>query len=377
MENKDISFPLGLADGPYFCNREEETKLLLRNIKNGMHTVLISPRRYGKTSLAYRALKSSHLPNASIDLYMTTNPSDITRAIIAGVDNILSQISNNAEMLLNLIKDYIKLLRPSFEAGSHGLKIKLQTIDAAPSAANICEALKILDSVLKNKSQRAVLLIDEFQEVHSIAPDAGIEGAIRHIAQETKNITFIFSGSHRHLLKNMFNNRNKPLYRLCDEIQLERIHPEDYIPFIKKFSEKKWKATLSDNIINTILNLSECHAYYFNAICEKLFAKEKIPTTVKQVEKIWDELILLKKKDILSETKHLTITHKKVLVAIANGINKELTGHKFLQQADVAGSSVLKALEYLEDHDFIEKKQNSYFVIDPLLKSVIRQLTYF
>lgn len=154
---KKTSFPLGVAEGQYFCNRVKETNLLIRNIQNSTHTVLISPRRYGKTSLAYRAIQQSQLPNARADFYMTTDTHDVERAIIASVDNLLSQISSNAEMLLSLIKDYIKFLRPSFEAGTHGLKIKLEPVHRSTSAANICEALKILDGFREKRNARCFI----------------------------------------------------------------------------------------------------------------------------------------------------------------------------------------------------------------------------
>lgn len=85
----------------------------------------------------------------------------------------------------------------------------------------------------------------------------------------------------------------------------------------------------------------------------------------------------LKHKDVLSETKGMSITHKKLLVAIAHGINCELTGRKFLSQSDLSGSSVIRSLEHLEENDFIEKKNDKYYLIDPLLKGIINRLTYF
>lgn len=374
--SQTTSFPLGIAKGKYFCNRVAETKQLLRNINNCTHTVLISPRRYGKTSLAYKAIHESKLPNARIDLYMTTSSTDIQKAILSGVDNILSQVSSSAELLLGLIKDFIKLLKPSFEAGNKGLKIKLEASERATSAANICEALQILDAVLKKKSMKAVLLMDEFQEVQIVAPNQGIEGAIRHVAQETQNLTLIFSGSHRHLLSSMFNKKNQPLYKLCDEIHLERISEKDYTPFLKKFSLNQWDAVIDNKVLAAIFSHSERHPYYFNAICEKLFTKQSLPT-VSDVNSVWNNLLITKKKDILSETKELNLTHKKLLVAISRGITQELTGQQFLKQAELAGSSVVRALEYLEDNDFIEKRENRYLIIDPLLKAIINQLTYF
>lgn len=370
-----ISFPLGIANGRYFCNRINETKQLINNIQQGLHTVLIAPRRYGKTSLAYRAISKGKLPYAKVDLFMTTNGSEITQAIIAGIDNLLTQVSN-AENMLSIVKDLLRTLRPSFEAGVSGLKIKLEPNIQAQSSTHICEALQILDRVLKKKSQRCVLLIDEFQEVQRVAPNQGIEGAIRHVAQETKNFTIIFSGSQRHLLQSMFNDANKPLYRICDEIHLNRINEKDYIHFINRFSQERWGQPLTAEVIHQIFNYSESHPYYFNAICEKLFQKEK-PPLESDVTDVWHNLMVLKKKDILADTNNLQIIHKKLLVAIAHEINKELTGRKFLTKSELSGASVTRALEYLENNDLIEKRNDQYFIIDPLLKSIINELTIF
>lgn len=370
-----IHFPLGIAEGDYFCNRTSEISQLLNNIQQPLHTVLIAPKRYGKTSLVYKAIAKSKLPFARMDLFMTTNTHEIVQAILAGIDNLLSQISN-AENLLGMIKGLVKSLRPSFEVGVKGLKMRLEPQMQELNATHLCEGLQILDKILKKKSMKALLFIDEFQEIQRIAAEQGIEGAIRNVAQETKNFSIIFSGSHRHWLQNMFNDKNKPLYRLCDEIHLERIHEDHYIPFINKFSQKKWGQSLPLEVTQKILTCSESHPYYFNAICEKLFQKQKLPTPENVID-IWNTLMNLKKKDILSETRNLEIIHKKLLVAISHELDSELTGRKFLIKAELSGSSVIRALEYLESNDFIEKINNKYRLIDPLLKYWINKITFF
>lgn len=370
-----ISFPLGIAEGDYFCNRVRETKQLVKNICNCRHTVLISPRRYGKTSLAYRAINESKLANARVDLFMTTSASDIEKAILAGVNSLLTQISNNAEALLGLIKDFLQSLKPSFEASSSGLKIKLEVSGKGEFSSNICEALQVLDGVLRKKKMRAVLLIDEFQEVQRVAADKGLEGAIRHVAQETKNLSLIFSGSHRHLLSSMFNDRSKPLYRLCDEIQLQRIERQEYFMFMQKFAQKKWGESVAEAVINKIIEHSECHSYYLNVLCEQVFNLRRIPKE-EDIDKAWANIILAKKADLLAETKGLSIACKKLLVAIAHGLNYELSGKKFLAKAELAGTTVVRGLEYLEENDFIEKRAQHYYLLDPLLKGIINQISY-
>ena len=367
----DYSFPLGIATDEYFCNRVSETANLIRNIQSCTHTVLVSPRRYGKTSLAYRAIRQCGLPYVKVDLYMATSHKDIEKAIIKGVNGIISQVTGVTEKILNSIKEYVKSIKPTIEMGTEGIKLVLEPSETANAPENICEALQILNAILEKKEQKAVLLIDEFQEVERLSKNHGIEGAIRHVAQETKNFSIIFSGSKRNLLKSMFNDRNKPLYRLCDEIVLERIGASDYLGFINKFAEEKWGTPLTSEVFDELIYCTERHPYYFNALLRAVFMEADFPTK-ESIKRLWLDLAEKKRNDLLSETKALTITHRKLLVAIANGVNKELSGKAFLNESKLASASVIRGLEELTEEDFIEKTGDHYELVDPLLKTVIR-----
>jgi uncharacterized protein len=367
------SFPLGIAKDAYFCNRTEETKALISNIDNCVHTVLVAPRRYGKTSLAYRAISHAKKPYAKVDLYMATSHKDIERSIIKGVNTLIGQVSGVTQKLLESLKDYIKSLRPVLQATEDGFKVSLEPGEKSGTPENICEALHLLDQILSKKKKKAVLLIDEFQEVMRVADHQGIEGAIRHVAQETQSLTLIFSGSRRHLLKSMFNDRNKPLYRLCDEITLERISKSCYTSFINRFAKAKWQKPLSANSIDQLVMCTQRHPYYMNALLKSLFALKAAPSAAK-VAKLWQELVQKKRSDLLAETKCLKVVHKKLIVAIANGINTELTGRCFLAQSELSSASVVRGLEYLVSEDFIEKKGATYLIVDPLLETVIKSL---
>jgi hypothetical protein len=368
-------FPLGIAKNEYFCNRVLETEQLIRNIKSCTHTVIISPRRYGKTSLAYRAIHECGLPYVKIDLYMATDHKDIERAIIKGVNAIIAQVTGVTDKILNSIKSYMKTLKPTLEMGSDGIKLVLEASSSATPTENICEALQILNVILEKKEQKAVLLIDEFQEVERVAKNQGIEGAIRHVAQETENFAIIFSGSKRSLLKSMFNDRNKPLYRLCDEIVLDRIGENDYFDFVNKFAKKKWRQPIPPETFHHIIECTEQHPYYFNALLRSIFLLETLPTQ-KDITHSWLQLAEKKRNDLFHETDILNVIQKKLLIAIANGINQELTSKNFLNEYKMASSSVIRGLEELIEEDFIEKKGEIYQLVDPLMKAVITHLMY-
>lgn len=368
-------FPLGIAKNEYFCNRVSETTHLIRNIQSCTHTVLMSPRRYGKTSLAYRAIYRCGLPYVKIDLYMATDHKDIEKALIKGVNAVIAQVTGVTDKILNSIKSYMKIIKPTLEMGTDGIKLVLEASANAKPTENICEALQILNAILEKKEQKAVILIDEFQEVERVAKNQGIEGAIRHVAQETQHFAIIFSGSNRHLLKSMFNDRNKPLYRLCDEIILERINEKEYFDFVNEFAQKKWGNFLSPEIFHTIIDCTEKHPYYVNALLRSIFLLDTLPTE-SDITRLWRHLAEKKRNDLFHETDTLTVTQKKLLIAIANGTNQELMSKHFLNEHKLASSTVARSLEELMAEDFIEKKSGCYQLVDPLLKTVFKHLMY-
>lgn len=306
---------------------------------------------------------------------MATDHKDIERAIIKGVNAIIAQVTGVTDKILNSIKSYMKTLKPTLEMGSDGIKLVLEASSSATPTENICEALQILNVILEKKEQKAVLLIDEFQEVERVAKNQGIEGAIRHVAQETENFAIIFSGSKRSLLKSMFNDRNKPLYRLCDEIVLDRIGENDYFDFVNKFAKKKWRQPIPPETFHHIIECTEQHPYYFNALLRSIFLLETLPTQ-KDITHSWLQLAEKKRNDLFHETDILNVIQKKLLIAIANGINQELTSKNFLNEYKMASSSVIRGLEELIEEDFIEKKGEIYQLVDPLMKAVITHLMY-
>lgn len=230
---------------------------------------------------------------------MSTNEVDVQRAIIKGVNELISQISDNTEKLLSSLKGYINALKPTLEANKSGFKLILTPSPDSPTPENICEALQILDRILLKKKLTAVLLMDEFQEIERVAKDKGIEGAIRHVAQETQAFSML----------------------------------------------------------------------------RQLFLKKQ-PPSANKMRMEWQNLVERHRNDLLSETRGLNIIHKKILVAIANGINTELTGKKFLSMSQLSSASATRAIDHLVAEDFIEKDKN-YRIVNPMLEQVIQQLTSF
>lgn len=362
-------FPLGIATGSAFCNRTKELTLLEENIKNGKHSLLMATRRYGKSSLALQAISQTKIAYTEIDFYMATSEKVIESYLLNGVVEIIGKALGRVDQLIASIKTYVKYLKPKLDISTAIMKFELSANHEVDPATNIKEALLLLENLLAEKKKKAALLLDEFQVVGIIAQGKGIEGAIRHVAQKTKFLTFVFSGSNRKLLKTMFENENRPLYKLCWKINLDRISHNDYQIHLQKAAKALWHQELPVEIIETILTLTECHPFYVNKLCDKLWTyfKDKAPD-LKQVNHTWEEILKEEKSEAIKEISLLSLGQKAVLLQITKQ-SSQLTSKQTMLELKMTSSSILTALTGLEEKDIIERTgDHHYRIISPIVR---------
>lgn len=362
-------FPLGIASGVAFCNRADETRLLVENIKSGKHTLLIATRRYGKSSLAMKSIQSSGFPYVETDFYMASSEKIVETYILNGVIELIGKALGPVDKLVTSIKKYVKNLKPKLNIGTENFSLELQPSTETDPATSVKEALLLIESLLAEKKKQAIFLMDEFQNIGVIAAGTGIEAAIRHVAQKTKYLTMIFSGSNRKLLQTMFEDENRPLYKLCWKVALKKISAEYYYPHIQKIAKQTWGKTLGNDEISEILMLTERHPYYVNKLCDRLWTFcEKNPPTIKEMREAWDSILEEERSDAIKEISLLSLGQKTVLLQIAKHPESLLTGKQALLEMQMMGSSVISALEGLEEKDVIERNEDRYQIINPVVR---------
>jgi len=370
MEQIDDSFPQGLALGSNFCNRTVERERLKINILTSRPTLVTSPRRYGKTSLVLEVLRTVGVSYAQLDLYSELNELDIQNSILNAIGDILYSLESIPKKALRAVTDFFADLSVNFKLVGAEIRVEFSRSRKTPAKV-ILEALLKLDKVLKSKKKKVCLFFDEFQRITQIAESTTIEGSIRHVAQESKNISFVFSGSNRHLLGLMFADRKKPLYKLCDRIILNRISRDDYIPFIQEKAKKRWRNKLFSDVVESILNFTERHSYYVNVLCHRLWLLKKIPKE-SDVSIIWHQYAMEEKTNVLNEIELLGGNQTKMLIALAKyGEDVSPMSKEFISITKFSLSSASLAVKELEKKDylFVDDGQQ-YQLIDPLIKYI-------
>lgn len=374
-------FPSKLALGAQFCNRILERKTLADNIAKARHTVLVSPRRYGKSSLAHQVITEMKLPSASIDLFLAYDDKTVTQRLLAGISKAVSAILPPGEKTFKKVQAFFGQFKISFGLGLFQIEL-LQEGRELDAVDQIYNALTALAHLSKQENKKIIIFIDEFQDIAAAKNAKSIQGAIRHVAQETSSLVFLFSGSNRHLLLEMFDDKSMPLYMLCDKLYLERMHSSDYRLHLESLALKVWNKKILDVVFKKIMSLTELHPFYVNLLCHKLW-KESFPD-VQKVEKSWHECMEEESRRIRAEIEKLTRNQQDLLKTLAFYPTEEPTGQAFSARAGLSVSSLYQAFKALSDQDIVfrVKEEDQYVplfqknqarILDPLMAYYFRQ----
>lgn len=375
-------FPSKLALGAQFCNRKNEKQFLRQNIDKCRHTVLIAPRRYGKSSLVFNVVDDIETPMVCVDLFLAHDDNAVTKRILIGISQAVSQIMPLNQKVLSKLQNIFAKFRVSMGATGFNIDASFDTTGLDP-VDQIFSALKTLASLAKEQNKKLIFFIDEFQDITEAASSKSIQGAIRNIAQETSNIVFIFSGSNRRLLLELFDDKSKPLYMLCDQFPLERMCSNDYLDHLQKLAKKRWGEPLLPIVFEKIMSLTELHPYYVNLLCNEVWKLNTWPE-LDDIFDCWQVCYEVQEDRLKAELEKLTAKQQDILKALAIYPTNEPTGHNFVSAARTPPSSINQTMKILFDKDMIYKVKkideaipqlelNQIRVLDPLLGYALKK----
>lgn len=380
MASKPNFFPLGVATGAAHCNRAAEQADLKRNILAGDHTWLWGRRRMGKTSLVEQVINDlthsrRRVAAETIDLLVVHDAEDFAARLRTTVEQLSAQFVPRSRKSSSRLTEAFSTLKPQFSFSAMGLTLKL----AAPAQVvqGVADLLLGLDRAAGLHNRRAVLVLDEFQQLSQLqsGTQRSLEGAVRHAVERAQNITYIFAGSQRHLLAAMFEDEDRPLYRLCRKITLERIGSADYRAFLRQASAR-WPTPVTDAAIDLILALTARHPYYVNALCARLWGGRRPPSPT-EVEAAWMRIVDEDQRIAADRLLRLPPSQRALLKAIAQaeGGVRHPASLEFLAPLRLPTSTGNRAKEVLEQEDFIRQESDGrWTLVDPVMAGYLRGL---
>lgn len=359
----------GYMSPEYFCNRNLETDRIINSCLNQRNITLISSRRMGKTGLIFHSFYQFNEKNDVIPVYLdilsTTNLKEFTEAL---GNALLTSLAKTESGLKKFIKQFSHL-RPelSFNPFSGEPKMSL-------GIRNSDEALSSLEAIFHIISERKTLFIiaiDEFQQIMEY-PEKNIEAILRTHIQQLGNSSFIFSGSKKHLLSNMFSKPSRPFFSSTEMLFLNVIDKSDYTLFIENHFYAARKS-ISPEAIEKIFLHTGLHTFYTQLLCNRLYSLySKI--TEKDVEKLLLTILQENQPVYANYLNLLTSTQYKVLRAIAlEGEVSSPNAKDFLRKHELgAASTVSQAVDSLIEKEFITRENNTLSLQDKFLREWIR-----
>lgn len=372
-----VLFPLGVAVGKAHCNRNAERGRLADNVLNVRHTWLAARRRMGKTSLVEQVradVKSKRkIASASVDLLVAHDLRAVEARIRGAVEAAAVELLPSRQRRTERLQRAFSRLRPEFSVGAQTMRMTLHT--PQDPQRGIEQALMALDDAAAEHNRRVMFVFDEFQQLRAIKADGSLEGSIRHAVERASNVAYVFAGSERHLLADMFEDPDRPLYHLCERMSVHRISAEAYTEFLGNAAKARWRCTLNDSLVELVLGLTLRHPYYVNALCGRLWQADKAPNLA-TIRRVWKRFVEEDQRRAASRVLALSSAQRGMLAGIARaGEIQHPTGQAFLQQLRMATSTGLAAKEVLERQDLIQQTETgTWSLVDPVMAAGLADL---
>lgn len=367
---RNIYFTTKVATDTSFCNREQESRVLSNNIEKNQHTVIVAPRRYGKTSLVMHTLTTLPFAFVRIDLFCMVYEEDICHKVAKGISKLIREMISFSEKTIKTIEQCFKSAYIGLKAGHIELRVEFGKTAADP-ISQLEDLLEGLEKLAKKHKKPVVLFFDEFQDVLKTDETNKIQAAIRSVAQHSSYVTYIFSGSSRMMLNKIFDDKNQPLYMLCNKILLNRIGSDYFRKHIQQAAQKRWQEMPADEVIANILTLTECHPYYVNLLCDKLWELDKMPQKAAVIHE-WDAALLENHGKMIADLEPLNANRTKVLMMVALlGVVNEPNSKVFLDKVKLPLTSTQSAVNYLINHDYLYEADDGLKLVDPLMRKFI------
>lgn len=362
IENPFITY--GYESAEYFCDRKAETRELITMLTNGNHTALISPRRMGKTGLIHHCFAQKEIQDRYytflIDIYATKNLQDMVYRM---GQVIVNRLKSRGQSAIDGFLRFVTSLRTgiSFDGqGNASWNVGVGDIQS-PNFT-----LEEIFNYLKAADRKCIVAIDEFQVIADY-PERNVEELMRTYVQECRNAVFVFSGSQKSMMSEMFSSPARPFYQSVSMMFLKPVALPAYESFAKGHFEHAGKQ-IADDVVKVIYERFDGTTWYLQKVLNQLFAT-KDSVVVGDIDKAVEQIINQNEeayKDVLYQ---LTARQRDLLVAVSRERKaKHITGSAFIKRYHLTtASSVQKSAKILTEKQLLTHQQGIYEVYDKFM----------
>ncbi|MCB9211114.1 MAG: ATP-binding protein [Ignavibacteriales bacterium] len=347
-----------VVDDEYFTNRTEEIKKIKSILASENHLILISPRRYGKTSLVKKVTSEIKRPIIFLDLQLVTTIEDFTSHLL---QKTLNQFPY--EKAKQFIKNFRVIPNLSLNPVSNDIDISFNPIQSSQS---VLEDVFNLIEKLSSKKNKIIVVFDEFQEINKI--EKNLDKKLRAVLQHQKMVNYVMMGSQESLMREIFEKKKSPFYHFGFLIQLNRIPETDFLQFLIS----RFNMILKDStkLCKSIIEFTNLHPYYTQQLAFNVWDNLQNKKAV-EIKEVIQQSVVMHDNDYERLWGLLNKTEMKIMIALASAEKSPMTDEIRMQYQLGATSTVFSSIKKLIEKGFVIQINKIYEIEDPFFKEWI------
>jgi len=364
---KDSPFQFGKTVGSAsFVNREQEKKRIASNFKSGINTILISPRRWGKSSLIKETARlvsadEKNIRFCFIDAFSISSEEEFYSMF---AKELIKTTSSKVEDWLKAGKDFFKSVIPTFSFGIDPQQDFSVSIDWKQAVKHREEILNLPETIAQKKGLRLVVCIDEFQNIRNFASPDAFEKILRSQWQHHQQVSYCLYGSKRHMMSGIFNEKSRPFYRFGEIMTLGKIEKQHWIDHIVKCFRNS-KKQIAQDLAGMIVDLMKCHSYYVQQLSHIVWSISESKIDEATINKAVEELLQHNDALYQREIESLSVTQINFLKAVVDGVRQFTSAQIMVDYKLGTPNNVTKNKEILRNADFIDIQNGVVEFLDP------------
>ena len=352
-----------------FTNRKKETKKLVSNFNSSVNTILISPRRWGKSSLVLKAAnvvkkKNKKIRFCFIDLNNVRTEEQFYQQLAT---EVLKASSSKVDAIIGNAKKFMGRFIPNVTFSPDQISDIKLSLDWKEVKKSPDDILGMAEKISATGNIQLVICIDEFQNISNFEHPLDFQKKLRAHWQLHQHVTYCLYGSKRHMMMDVFTSPSMPFYKFGDIIFLEKISVNDWITFIqKRFSDTKKEIEKSE--ASLIPELVECHPYYVQQLAQQAWLRTDQICTEAIIHEAFEDLLLQLSMLFQALIDGLSNSQVNLLKALICN-EQHLSSQNVLKEYQLGTSAnVSKIKKVLFNNEIIDIQSDRITFIDPLYK---------
>lgn len=370
---KPFVYGVAVSDD-HFIGREQEQTRLAASMKYGANTILISPRRMGKTSLVKRVARtvaSDSLRVVHLDIFSCRSEYDFYNAF---ANAVLRQTASRLDEWKEYAQEFLIRLSPKLSFSPDSISDFSLSLGITPKTHKPEEVLGLPERIAKRRGWHLVICIDEFQQVGEFPDSLTVQKRMRTVWQHQENVSYCLYGSKKHMLTSLFQQSSKPFYKFGSTMYLGVIPTESWIPYLCQRFEDEGKH-LSESLAAYLCKKVCNHSSYVQELAFTTLISSGTDVCQEDIDNAF--LTLIDENTILfvERTQNLTTYQMNFLRAILDGVHNGFGLSDIRDSYNLgSASNITRIKTSLLERELIDITEDGIFINDPALHAWLRRI---